>query len=246
MGRPAQFCDHGSLVAFRIRRLLRRRVTGRSGIEIGGPSELFRTILPAYQHVARLDNVNYSASTVWEGEIAEGDTFRFDPDRPAGHQYVCEGTELPAGDGAYEVVLSSHTLEHVANPLRALREWQRVLRDDGTLVLVLPHRTPTFDHRRPVTTFDHLLADYERGTAESDLTHLPEILELHDLTRDKPAGDFEAFRARSLENESNRCLHHHVFDEALAARAVGWAGFDVLRTALVESKHIVVIARTGV
>ena len=246
MGRPAQFCDHGSLLAFRIRRLLRRHAAGRSGIEIGGPSELFRTLLPAYPHVARLDNVNYSASTVWEGQIAEGETFRFDPDRPAGRQYVCEATELPVDNAAYELVLSSHTLEHVANPLRALREWRRVLSDDGTLVLVVPHRALIFDHRRPVTSFDHLVADHERGTAESDLTHLPEILELHDLARDKPAGDPETFRARSLENAANRCLHHHVFDESLATRAVEWAGFEVLGTALLEQRHIVVVARTGV
>lgn len=232
--------------AFSIRRLVRRRIAGRSGIEIGGPSELFRTILPAYPHVARLDNVNYSASTVWEGEIAEGETFRFDPARPAGRQYVCEATDLPAADGAYEVVLSSHTLEHVANPLGALREWRRVLRADGTLVLVVPHRALIFDHRRPVTAFAHLVADYEGGVGEDDLTHLPEILELHDLSRDKPAGDAEAFRARSLENATNRCLHHHVFDEALAARAVEWAGFDVLGTALLEQRHIAVVAREGV
>jgi SAM-dependent methyltransferase len=232
--------------AFSIRRLVRKRVKGRSGIEIGGPSELFRTTLPVYPHIGRLDNVNYSASTVWEGEIAEGDTFRFDPGRPAGRQYVSEATDLPVGEQAYDAVLSSHTLEHVANPLRALAEWRRVVRDDdGTLVLVLPHRALIFDHRRPVTAFEHLVADYEQETTESDLTHLPEILELHDLSRDKPAGDAEAFRARSLENATNRCLHHHVFDEALAARAVEWAGFDVLGTACVENRHTVVIARTS-
>lgn len=221
-------------------------MAGRSGIEIGGPSELFRTTLPVYRHIARLDNVNYSASTIWEGEIAEGETFRFDPGRPAGRQYLSEATDLGVvREQAYDVVLSSHTLEHVANPLRALREWRRVLRDgDGTLVLVVPHRALIFDHRRPVTALDHLVADYERGTTESDLTHLPEILELHDLARDKPAGDAEAFRARSLENATNRCLHHHVFDEALAADAVEWAGFGVLGTALLENRHIVVVART--
>ena len=31
----------------------------------------------------------------------------------------------------YDVLLSSHTLEHIANPLRALSEWKRIVGDDG-------------------------------------------------------------------------------------------------------------------
>jgi hypothetical protein len=64
-------------------------------------------------------------------------------------------------------VLSSHCLEHVANPILALREWLRVMTPDGTLVLVLPHKEGTFDHQRPTTTLGHMIDDYER---EDDMT----------------------------------------------------------------------------
>ena len=135
--------------------------------------------------------------------------------KPAGSQYICEATELkPIADRSYECVLASHCLEHVANPLRALAEWKRILKDDGLLLLVLPHKDGTFDCRRPVTTLAHMVEDYEKQIGEDDLTHLPEILALHDLEKDKPAGSPEEFRARSLENRANRALHHHVFDTA--------------------------------
>ena len=56
---------------------------------------------------------------------------------------------------------------------------------------------------------------------------LEEILALHDLSKDPQAGSAEAFERRSRLNFQNRCLHHHVFDQALAADMVRAAGFDV-------------------
>jgi hypothetical protein len=32
---------------------------------------------------------------------------------------------------------------------------------------------------------------------------------------DPPAGNFEAFTKRSLDNFNNRCLHHYVYDDKL-------------------------------
>ena len=92
----------------------------------------------------------------------------------------------------------------------------RCSRSEGVLVLIVPHRDGTFDHRRPVTPMDHLIEDFDRNVGEDDLTHLDEILELHDLAMDREAGDFDAFRERSLKNVENRGLHHHVFDTRLA------------------------------
>jgi hypothetical protein len=56
---------------------------------------------------------------------------------------------------------------------------------------LLPDKRRTFDHRRPVTTLAHLIADLNADMAEDDLTHLPEILALHDLERDPDAGNME-------------------------------------------------------
>ena len=61
------------------------------------------------------------------------------------HAYeVVEGDmhEVPADDGAYDLVWSSHSLEHSFSPLLALREWLRVCKPGGWLaVTVPPHKS---------------------------------------------------------------------------------------------------------
>jgi SAM-dependent methyltransferase len=218
----------------------------KHGLEIGGPSAVFarRGILPLYPFVGALDNMNFAAATVWEGRIEEGETFRFDPARPPGRQFIAEATNLSAvPNSGYDFVLSSHTLEHTANPLRALQEWIRVVRCDGLLVLILPHRDGTFDHRRPVTPLSHLVEDLNAGTTEDDLTHLPEILALHDLSRDPLAGDASAFEQRGRTNSTNRCLHHHVFDTRAAVAMADHMRLQILAVEAIWPFHIVVVAR---
>jgi hypothetical protein len=109
-----------------------------------------------------------------------------------------------------------------------LLEWKRVLKRGGVLLLVCPHKDWTFDHKRPVTTIEHLLEDHGKRIDESDLTHLPEILQLHDLSMDPMASNLQDFVARSRNNIRNRCLHHHVFDTDLVTQMVRAAGFKVL------------------
>jgi len=46
---------------------------------------------------------------------------------------------LPFADARFGTVYSSHTLEHLRDPLAALRDWVRVLRHGGHLILYLPH-----------------------------------------------------------------------------------------------------------
>ncbi len=115
-----------------------------------------------------------------------------------------------------------------ANPLQALSEWTRVLREEGLLVLVIPHKDGTFDHRRPVTSLAHLIQDFEQQVTEADLTHLEEILRLHDLTKDTGEGDFESFRQRSIKNLDNRRLHHHVSNTSLAVEVIHHIGLQIL------------------
>ncbi len=219
---------------------------GKKGLEIGGPSRVFgrRGELPVYPIVKGLDGCNFSTHTVWEGEIAAGNSYRYDPARPPGHQYISEASDLgPVPSESYDFVLSSHSLEHLANPLKAVGEWTRVLKKNGILLIIVPDPRHTFDHRRHVTPFAHLLEDYANGTDEHDLTHLEEILSLHDLARDPLAGDRAAFRQRSLQNFENRCLHHHVFDAALVGQVLGYHHVDVMATDWAAPYHTIVVGK---
>jgi SAM-dependent methyltransferase len=223
----------------------RRRLRSKRGLEIGGPSAILADDgqLPLYDVLASLDNCLYSSSTIWAGDVQEGNTFLFHSGKKPGAQIICDATDLsPIKDRHYDCVLASHCLEHVANPLRALAEWKRVLKDDALLLLILPHKDATFDWRRSATPLAHMTEDYENAVDERDLTHLPEILELHDLSKDEGAGTKEQFRERCLQNYSARAMHHHVFDTMAALAVVNKAGFKILRVDSFEPCHILILA----
>lgn len=216
-------------------------VTDKVGLEIGGPSGTFADggILPVYRYVKGLDNVVFTSTTVWEGTRGEGRTFTFRKDGPTGMNYIAEAADLRCiTDGTYEFLLAAHCLEHVANPLKALQEWKRILKPGSRLAVIVPNFRKTFDHRRQPTAVSHMLDDFQRGVGEDDATHIAEILRFHDLSRDKSAGTFEQFKVRALKNFEYRCLHHHVFDERNSRELLELAGLTVLAVGTAMPHHI--------
>lgn len=49
------------------------------------------------------------------------------------------GRDLPFEDESQDYIYSSHTLEHIPDYTHALREWMRVLKPGGHLVISVPH-----------------------------------------------------------------------------------------------------------
>jgi SAM-dependent methyltransferase len=226
--------------------LCEKLISNKIGLEVGGPSSVFKDkgILPVYSIVKGLDNCNFAEVTAWEGSVKKGLNFNPNINTVPGQQYIIEATDLSEiNSGKYDFILSSHMLEHTANPLKALVEWARVLKNDGIFVILLPHRDGTFDRHRPVTTLDHIIEDFECGIKEDDLTHLPEILRLHDLSRDLDAGDLQSFKERSEKNFENRCLHQHVFDTNLAIQVLDYQHFQIRAVETILPFHIVLIAQ---
>lgn len=218
---------------------------GKVGLEIGGPSTMFvaGSLLPVYGLAKRVDNCNFAKDTIW-GPVSEKSFAYARSGVKLGTQFICEGTRLSiCEDRSYDFVLSCHTLEHIANPLRALLEWKRVLRDGGVLLLCLPDKERTFDRHRSVSTLEHLIADYEKDVGEDDLTHLREVLDMHDLSVDPECGSFEEFAKRSAKNVDNRCIHHHVFDTDLVARMIDHVGFSNLLLTSQPPYHIIALCQ---
>jgi len=218
----------------------------RTGLEIGGPSALFDRygLFPIYPLLARLDNCNFHFRTIWEGEIQEGPCYQYDRRRGPGYQFVREAADLTGiPSERYQVLLSSHCLEHIANPLKAMREWLRVLVPDGLVVLVVPHRDAACDHRRPVTTLAHMIDDFEQGRDEDDRTHVPEALALHDRDRDAGRPTREEFIQRTEANATNRALHHHVFVSETVAALMDHLGLQILTLEPLRPLHIVAIGQ---
>lgn len=73
---------------------------------------------------------------------------------------VASGDKLPVPDVSVDFVISSHVLEHFADPIAALREWYRVVRPDGYVYLIVPHMERTFDRDKVRTTLASLQARY--------------------------------------------------------------------------------------
>jgi SAM-dependent methyltransferase len=210
----------------------------KTGIEIGGPSGIFSKHIPLYNLVSKLDGCNFSNNTVWEGSLKEGNTFKYG--EHIGYQFLDEASELKKIENEkYDFLISSNCLEHIANPLKAVEEWLRVIKKNGVILLILPNKSYCFDHKRKFTSFSHLVEDFKNKTDEYDLTHLHEILDLHDLSLDIPAGTFEEFKERSLKNYENRCLHHHVFNTALLKEIFQFFNVEILFTKAAENYIIV-------
>jgi SAM-dependent methyltransferase len=134
----------------------------KMGLEVGGPTTwLFRYVLPVYEVAKGVDGVNFSTNTVWEGDIGEkGGRYNYYKQRH-GNQFISEAADLrQIPDRTYDFLLSSNCLEHIANPLKAAREWKRVVKPGGALIVFVPNKAYNFDHLRDFTTFDHLLSDY--------------------------------------------------------------------------------------
>lgn len=83
------------------------------------------------------------------------------------------GVEVMEGiaNASVDFLLASHVIEHLSDPLGMLATAYDRLRPGGSLVLVVPDSTRTFDQVRPVTPFPHLLADWFLPSRDRDLEH---------------------------------------------------------------------------
>jgi len=218
---------------------------GKIGVEIGGPSPSFsiRSYFPVYLFAKRIDGVNFSTTTIWEGTISEGENFSYYKNKK-GFQYIAEATNLSKiGNSKYDFVLSCHSLEHTANTLKALKEWNRILRNNGYLILVLPNKKFTFDEYRPVTTFEHLREDLINNTDETDNTHFEEVIRLHSMKKDEGVKTKLELIERTNNNYENRCVHHHVFDFELIKTMLLYTGFSIELQKLVAPFNMVTVAK---
>lgn len=138
--------------------------------------------------------------------------------------YYGHACALPFRDNSLDYVATSHVLEHVANPVAALREWYRVLRPGGIIYMVVPDRRATWEHRRALTPVSHLLDDYRAGTSACDGTHIDEFVFQADWALFSPDTAAEevpgkqAVLARGMKEAVARGeeinIHFHTFEPA--------------------------------
>ena len=134
--------------------------------------------------------------------------------------------ELP--DNSYDWVISSHVIEHLENPIKALLGSHKVLKTEGYIYSVLPLYTQTFDKNREVTSLQHLIDDYESNKVGADWVHIDEFIRNYDCESDLV---FKGDRQKWLDNfklKPERHTHYHVFDLALVFAMHGYCGFKCI------------------
>jgi len=132
-------------------KLAHKYLDGLEGLEIGGSIH--------NPFGLNTKNVDYtdSADTVFKREeMDKRGTFL-----PV--DIIAPGDNIPVSDGSQDFVISSHVLEHFPDPIKALKEWYRVVREGGFIFMIVPHKERMFDRNRPRTTAGELKKRHETG-----------------------------------------------------------------------------------
>jgi SAM-dependent methyltransferase len=112
-------------------------------------------------------------------------------------------------DGAFDFVVMNHVLEHIANPVKAVREVFRVCRKGGIVIIAIPDKDYTFDRGRDLTTWEHLWSDYEGDMRVSDDAHYESFLRsAAPHVYDEPPENLKIH----IQLSRNRREHVHVWD----------------------------------
>lgn len=69
---------------------------------------------------------------------------------------IANGDDLPFKNNEYDFVINSHALEHFYNPIKAIKEWLRVIKKGGYVFMIIPHKERTFDKDREITTIEEI------------------------------------------------------------------------------------------
>lgn len=118
-----------------------------------------------------------------------------------------DGTTLPFADSSVDAIYSSHCLEHIADSKGAIRDWYRVLKVGGFIVIVVPQQF-LFERRRRMPSRNNL--DHKRF-------YLPDTL----LKEIKEALPENGYRVRHLrENDEG-------FDYSILPPASGGGLYEI-------------------
>jgi SAM-dependent methyltransferase len=125
------------------------------------------------------------------------------------------GISLPWDDDSFDVVASRHALEHISNPVAAIKEWMRILKPGGVVYVSVPDRRKTTEHVRELTPLQHFVEDFENDVAEFDLTHEAEIMQ---------AG----VGIQKHDKYEIPFIHYHTFEPGNLAELLRFCGLEVM------------------
>jgi SAM-dependent methyltransferase len=88
---------------------------------------------------------------------------------------VCDITAIPEPDASFDAILCTEVLEHLPDPVSALRELARLLRPRGTLIITAPFCSLThFAPYHYATGFNRFFYSHHLGALGFDITDMIE------------------------------------------------------------------------
>ena len=142
-------------------------------------------------------------------------------------------SEIP--DESQDFLIANHVIEHLPNPIGALRVWERKLKKNGAIYLSYPIPEFCCDNGRPNTSIEHLIADDKRSTSNSSHEHLlafvlhwnpsafPEPENIRDVLKVMWSEGRETLKPTDRISDANKAkvaeicekdnieIHHHMF-----------------------------------
>ena len=152
--------------------------------------------------------------------------------------YLTDATNLYfAKDNEFDFVCSSHVLEHLSNPIKALKEWIRVIKKEGIIYCGIPDKRFIFDYKRERTSLKHLIKDYKKNIKGHDNTHI------NDLANNLGESKCVYNKKRFIENLKTNPLiytHYHVWTKEDIIELFGYVKLEVIFVDVVGNTiHIV-------
>jgi len=207
----------------------------KEGIEFGGTTELFwnpQFRMPLYDNV-KLDGGNLMEDNHFQESFSE--KYIYNGKEGVQFNVDCAG-DLSGIDKKYDFIVTSHVIEHIANPIKAIKNWSdSLLNENGYILSIIPHYSFCFDRKRPLTTIEHLISDYENDIGEDDKTHIEEQKTLHDWTK----GGHPDFYKLCEINDKTRVVHHHTFSPETVESLFKACGLNSIMTFKHDGLNIV-------
>lgn len=82
---------------------------------------------------------------------------------------VAYGDFLPFKESRFDFVLSSHVIEHIFDPIKAIIEWVRVVKPGGYIFTIAPLTQFVPGETRPTTSLDELIRRHSGMIKESEI-----------------------------------------------------------------------------